>query len=107
MKKYQLLLFVLSMSILFTSCGKKPTACFVIPPNIHVFTWVMFDCSCSKNAEWYELSIDGAEQISGASSQEQIGFTSTGDHIVKLITYSAGKKLGYMSEMSQTVTVLP
>jgi hypothetical protein len=113
------ILIVAIISIVVSSCQKAPIACFTIPPGtLHANTSANFDCTCSKNAGWYELYIDGVDQVggnangSGSISLTKTGvypltFTTTGNHTVKLIVYSSSKKSGKTNETSQTVTVVP
>jgi hypothetical protein len=119
MKNLKLALIAGIICTINTGCQKTPVACFNPPSTaIHINTSANFDCSCSKNAGWYELYIDGVDQIggnangSGSISLTKTGvypltFTSVGSHTVKLIVYSSSKKSGKTNETSQTITVVP
>jgi hypothetical protein len=112
--------FILTLFIfvaIIPACTKTPTACFTVPVTIHVNVSASFDCTCSKNAGWYELYIDGVDQIganaNGSSSVSlsktgvlPLTFTTTGNHTVKLITYVNSNKSGKSSQTSQTVMVV-
>lgn len=109
-------IFFLSFFILLlftTSCSKqKITACFTVPSTIHVNTIITVDCSCSTNARWYELYVDGAFVVDGYSATPQWKPTTTGSHTIKVVVCyevpSPGTSTGGAQDnTSQTVTVVP
>jgi hypothetical protein len=125
MNNFKLILTASLFGIIITGCQKEPTACFTVNTassgyysSIHVNVSTNFDCTCSKNAAWYELYIDGNDQVGGSSSGSNqlsltktgvfpLTFSITGSHTVKLMTYSKGKNSGKSNEISQTITVVP
>ncbi len=119
MRNLKPILVAAMLGILGAGCQKKPVACFTAPSNvIHVNSSANFDCTCSKNASWYELYIDDVDQTGGnANGSSSISltktgvypliFSSAGNHTVKLIAYSKGKNSGKSNETSQTINVVP
>jgi hypothetical protein len=113
MKK--VILSLVLLSVLITSCTPTPIPCFDIPAPIHVNTATNFNCQCSKNSGYYEWYIDGVDYTGGSASGSgvftsgifSLTFTSTGNHTVELIAYPNGNKKGKSANISKTVSVVP
>lgn len=86
----------------FTSCQKKPMACFdASPTTISAGQSVNFTSTCSMDAHHYEWNFgDGGTSMDANPSH---AYNTAGSYTVKLKTMSKNSKK--MDETSKTITV--
>ncbi len=98
--KIALLIFVGTMA--FTSCQKKPTACFDASKTTAALNEsISFTSTCSKNAHHYEWEFGDGSKSTDANSSH--AYSNVGTYTVKLKTMSMNSKK--MNETSKTITV--
>ena len=106
MKKLLLLLFSVLIVVFFVSCKKKiPVACFSTNKgdgSLVLYDTVVFNASCSKNAEDYHWDFDDAlDKKTYFGIEVTKIFLTTGNHHVKL-SCTDGTKTGFTTK---TITV--
>ena len=92
----------LMVTIAFTSCMKKPMACFeASKTTAAVNESISFTSSCSMNAHHYEWNFgDGSKSTDINTSH---AYSNSGTYTVKLITMSENSKK--MDEISKSIIV--